>query len=399
MKKIILILIVGCFMVSAVQAVHWTFDEQGSGTATTPGDIIIDVDDPPDPNGTLHGSFLTVLDTGDTATPTYAPSDPRYNPFGSSLAFDADYDMRLVIDDVNAVDVDLDTNWTLEADVFLSSDGVDPLIHEDGFMYKTGSSGAWWLRFDDDNGRTNGWFFNYPSADSGFKADSGTPVGYDQWVHVAIVRDAAASEFRIYHNYDLVLTDLDEALGASFVNDGLAGPLTIGTIDPGTPGVYTKKRFNGAIDFIKISDTALDPADFVQPIGTPTDPNAPDGATLVPLDQVFTWTPISGQTILSQTVTLSDTPDLSNVLETISPAGNSVTFASLEKGKTYYWAVDTLLDFGTDGTWLQPGEVWSFSTPACVFGLAEGDLDDNCTVNIVDFSIMAGNWLRTDEYE
>ena len=383
MKKTLFLLIFMCCRLNAIQAgvvAYWTFDENAPGTATSAGDVMLDVSG--------NGLNLVIADTGDS-NPIYTASDPRYNPLGAAISLDRNYDQRLILD---AGAVNIDPNCTIEALVYMQ--GV--FTEEYGLMQKSGTNGQWWMRFDKNNGRTNFLANNYPSPDSAFKVGSGDAAGVNQWVHIAVVRDGIAGEWRVYHNYNLVLTSVDAAAGASLDNNGALIPFQIGTIDSSN----SAKRFNGAIDFIRISNTALEPADFVQPMGNASSPDPIHEARLVPLNQVFSWIPISDSyTVISQTVTLSDSPDMNNVLEAISPVGNSATFSTLEKGKTYYWAVDTLLDFGDVGTWIQSGEVWVFQTPGCVFGLEEGDLNGDCIVNFDDFAIMASNWLRADEFE
>jgi len=36
--------------------------------------------------------------------------------------------------------------------------------------------------------------------------------------------------------------------------------------------------------------------------------------------------------------------------------------------------------------------------PECVFGIEDGDLTGDCSIDFADFAIFAENWLRSQEY-
>ena len=62
----------------------------------------------------------------------------------------------------------------------------------------------------------------------------------------------------------------------------------------------------------------------------------------------------------------------------------------LDWNTEYFWRIDEIFAVGDPVV----GDVWSFTpgTPVCEYVL-EGDVDNNCVVNLEDFAAMAGSWL------
>ncbi|AQQ09116.1 hypothetical protein L21SP3_00916 [Sedimentisphaera cyanobacteriorum] len=391
MKKNMFTLVLGCFFASFVQAgvvAYWTFDEKDPGTQATLGETVLDTSG--------NGINLEVTAKSDPNM-TFVEGNPDYNPFGSAVYFFPPSTGQVLIPAAGGPSFDLGVDYTIECLIWLAG----PITTENGFLAKRGLPGEYWYRFDEPNGRPNFLAREYVKdgevLNSGGKVASENGIGAEQWTHVAWVRDSVTEEYRVYLDGELVLTEHDELAGVSYENDGSVHPVQIGAMDPDYDSAA--KRFHGKIDFIKVSDEALSVEEFVQPIGKPSDPDPASNSVMVPIDKVFGWSSIEGQNIISETVNLSDTEDMSNVLESAVADGNSISFSNLQKGQTYYWRVDTLIDFGDDGTTIIEGDVWSFNTPSCVITTEEGDLDGNCSVDMLDFSILAENWLRSNEYE
>jgi hypothetical protein len=124
----------------------------------------------------------------------------------------------------------------------------------------------------------------------------------------------------------------------------------------------------------------------------PSDPAPAHLSTDVPLDQVFTWAPVSGTPIESQAVVLALDSGMQDVVGTYPAVDNSVTIPDLRNNTVYYWRVDS------DGT---EGVVWMFSTESCIDGpgFTEGDINEDCKVDFKDFYILAANWLTSGSHE
>jgi hypothetical protein len=208
-----------------------------------------------------------------------------------------------------------------------------------------------------------------------------TDIRDGQWHHVAGVRDRANGKLKIY--IDGVLDMEGDDTTAAIIPTGY---FVVGGFD-----ADANRDFVGNIDFVKVTRSALTPAEFVQPLPLPSAPDPVDGATGLPSGEyILSWTPADG--MISQRVLFGTDSSMQDVA-TVSAGGNTAT-VQLEPAAVYYWTVETQIAEG----WYR-GPVWSFSSPACAFGFSEGDLNGDCRIDLDDFFIMASNWLRRDEYE
>jgi hypothetical protein len=213
---------------------------------------------------------------------------------------------------------------------------------------------------------------------------------YDQWHHVAVVRNTTASTISLY--IDGVL---DKSAADATVSLGDISPDGYLAVAGFSNYTSTARNFNGSIDFVKVTRAALTPAEFVQSFALPTNPDPANDANNIPLNYTFSWTPITGATITSQTVKVATDQYMQQIVKTVTATGNSVIVTGLENNKRYYWRVDTIGSDST-GAFNREGEIWFFNTPECLLTAADGDLDGDCIINFKDFSIMAGNWLASE---
>ena len=193
--------------------------------------------------------------------PLTVAGDPKYsNVSPTALHFDGVDDMVRIADNANSLtDFAATDSFTLEADFRTTAhatgdaDGSGPLISKD-----VGSgSPSFWLRVE--NGHVH--FF----IDDGTNTSSitgATLVSDGAWHHVAAVRDVADDELLLYVDQHLDGTVADTTTG-SFAN---GNDTLIGAFNASSPGT---KRFLGDIAFARVSEGALLPADFVQPVPEP----------------------------------------------------------------------------------------------------------------------------------
>jgi len=223
--------------------VQLNFDEQASGAA-------------PSTNGFLKDSRGYGYDGTASNGPTYVEGDPRYNN-GAALRFTGGTD-EVRIDDVGVSILDFaqEDSFTLEA-VFKTSDhsgnsanSTGPLISKD-----LGSNQpSYWLRVQDSKVR---FLVSDNSGSSSLFSD--VDVNDNEWHHVAAVRDAEAGTLSLYIDYVFAGSVADTTTG----DFGNASDLLIGAFNDSSG--TTNKQFNGDIDFVRISQAALDPLSFIQP--------------------------------------------------------------------------------------------------------------------------------------
>jgi hypothetical protein len=128
----------------------------------------------------------------------------------------------------------------------------------------------------------------------------------------------------------------------------------------------------------------------VPPLPTNPDPNNFD--LDVPIDKTLSWDPVPNATISYQGVVISEDKTLADANDIVA-SGNSLD-VYLKNSRRYYWRVDTE---GTEGgsPFSREGTVWTFETAPCVDGpgFTDGDVNEDCQVNVKDLAIIAKNWL------
>ncbi|MFI4912816.1 MAG: LamG-like jellyroll fold domain-containing protein [Sedimentisphaeraceae bacterium JB056] len=218
--------------------------------------------------------------------------------------------------------------------------------------YLTETSRELWWRIEGGNLRFGNYAGGWASANT-----TGINFFDAQWHHLAIRFTATTTgraDVDMFVDYELVLSY--EGGYTSFTGTG--GSLYIGNFQQMTSDMV------GGMDFFKISDTALDVSDFVQIVPKPTNPFPEDGSVNNATTGVsLSWDQIAGVTVSSNTVTVSRTADMNNIVESFNiTSGNSVNLDVLGGAATYFWRVDTVGTDPNDYAVDQEGDVWSFST-------------------------------------
>lgn len=375
---------------------YWKFDNGTPGTSIDPNAKIID--------SSGNGRNLLAVSVSSTAAAGY---DNPCAFYGSGASFSNNKGMMLnlmpgyVYADssiAGSVPVLPSSNGdvTIEAVIKAVNGGtgktsaifsIMPLSDTD-FWYGVDKTDQFYFRVND----TGFLRFTFANAGTVISATGVTNLHDDTWHHVAAVRNTATGKLLLY--IDGVLNkdvnDTTTALGDMFP-DGYA---SVGGFS--NYPTSTVRNFNGNIDFVKVTHAAFSPAQFVQAFALPTNPNPVNGVTGVPINYTFSWTPITGATITSQTVKIATDQYMQNIVKTVTASGNSAAITGLENNKTYYWRVDTV-GSDTNGAFSRQGTIWSFNTPSCTVTVEMGNLfDEDCIIDFKDFAIMANNWLLSE---
>ena len=219
------------------------FDEQTSGTAPSTSHYLLD-------------SRGYGLDGTASNGPTYVEGDPRYAN-GAALRFTGGTD-EVRIDDINnsILDFEAEDSFTLEA-VFKTSAHSGTTANESGpLLSKDIGSGlpSYFLRIQDSRVR-----FLISDNDALSSLYSDVEVNDGEWHHVAAVRDVDAGTISLYIDYEFAGSVADNTTG----DFGNASDLLIGSFNDSSG--TTNKQFVGDIDFVRISQAALNTLEFVQP--------------------------------------------------------------------------------------------------------------------------------------
>lgn len=372
---------------------YWKFDNVAAGTVIDPNAKILD--------SSGNARHLRAVSVSTTAAAQY---DNPCAAYGSGASFKNNKGMMLNLtpgylfpDGAYAAATPVlpasNGNITIEAVVKINSgtatgSGIFTVmpLSETNTWAGLDKTDGFYFRVNDSTGYLRFTFCN----DTTSCTATGSTSVYGAWHHVAAVRDTTAGTLNLYIDgvLDKTVTDTTVALGDMFPD----GCLSVGGFEC---FANTSRNVSGNIDFVKVTRAALTPSQFVQSFAIPTNPNPVSGATGIPLAYTFSWTPITGATITSQTVKVATDQYMQNIIKTVTATGNSAGITGLENNKTYYWRVDTV-GSDTNGAFSRQGEIWSFSTPNCLLTTADGDLNGDCIVDFKDFAVMAGNWLASE---
>jgi hypothetical protein len=126
-----------------------------------------------------------------------------------------------------------------------------------------------------------------------------------------------------------------------------------------------------------------------------TSPTPADASEDIPSNTVFKW--VANEEAQSHDVYLGTDRNAVANATTSSPefqgsvAESSFGPVSLKGGATYFWRIDTILPSET-----YKGNIWQFTTlPACYHTLT-GDLNQDCSVNLLDLAIVSEEWMRSE---
>jgi hypothetical protein len=358
------------------------------GTVLDEGDMILD--------SSVHGRHLyTQYAIEDAMLSNYGNPAAAY---GSGSSYEGYGDARMQLYPGydfggniagSPIKVPADGDLTIEAVVRFNDDKNDmglifSNVSDANTAYWYGNQSQIWFRAQVD-GKIRIWM---QATDGSYSWTESTTNVYDgQWHHVAAVRDTTAGVIKVY---------IDHAEEGSVIDTMTAdiNPPSSYMVLGGFPH-RDDRNVEGSIDFVKVTRAALTPAAFEQPKDLPAHPDPVDYATGIPTTYTLGWTPIPNATITSQSVVLATDPYIQEIVATIAASGNTAQMTDLTKSTNYYWRVDTE-GSDADGSFIRQGPVWNFRSISCLVKVSEGDLNEDCTIDLLDFAIMASNWLRSE---
>jgi len=348
---LIVLMFLCCNIVNADTVAYWQFDDNEPGSTTTLGERVVD-----------SSGYGRDLWTGETTAslPTYQPSNPMYGD-GASIGLTAGVDELYfepnhVFSDGGsnagtAIDFGSTESFTIEAMVRIPATTtstkllaiVQKIATVGGFYYRFATSTSMTFSVTDVNNVGTNWTL------------TGLANCYDgNWHHIAAVRDAANGKLIMYLDY--------AQIGEKTISLGAFTGTAKWWI--GAMSASSTREFIGSIDFIRISNAALLPADFIR--SKAYDPSPADRAYDVAIPSVtLGWTPTSGTgvTVSSQVVEVAVDSNFENIIETFNLDGTatSATLTPIAASRGYYWRVNTTgIDNGTSFT--EQGVTWYFQT-------------------------------------
>ena len=228
------------------------------------------------------------------------------------------------------------------------------------------SKGEWnasyGIRLDDQGGRLRevNWRGRGPAAPApGNSLNSVTALPEDEWVHVAVTFDVAASG----NNQKIFINGIVDAENRSTT------PLSSNTADVRlfAEGYANTNRFvfGGMLDDVRIYNTALAESEIPAIMKGRSEalafaPNPDDGVSDVPRDSLLSWKP--GKFAAQHNVYFGES--FEDVNNATGPTDAGLTATSYEAGRfdfgqTYFWRVDEVN--ATPDKTVFKGEVWSFT--------------------------------------
>ncbi|WOO41654.1 sialidase family protein [Rubellicoccus peritrichatus] len=215
---------------------YWRLNEQAAGSAASLTAAAI-LDSYPDGDGfnmTVEGPI------------NYTAGDSNYGG-KPALAFEGTQRLSILDSDTShKLDFGRNDSFTLEASIRVPADsGLTGLIVGKDFA---ANAPSWWFR-------VQGGKLRFLVSDGPQEPNVMTPQKIDdgEWHHVAAVLDRSAKTMSIYVDYALAVSGTDTTV--SSLHNSKA--ITIGMANTGGT------RFNGDIDFVRISNSALAPEDFI----------------------------------------------------------------------------------------------------------------------------------------
>ena len=264
---------------------------------------------------------------------------------GFAQEFDGTGDYALVPDNAS---LDITSAITLAAWIKPSALGTQYIIKKstqgltDGYELSLSSAGKVFVRF------------NQITSGSTYRLDSSTPYPTDgnTWMHIAATFDG--TNIKLYIDGTQEGEDLTGP-GSIAVNDL---SLSIGAQNDGA------RKFNGAIDDVRIYNYALSLAEIEALTTTWIPPEAPvllspaDMSTGISTAPTLAWNASTGA--VSYHVEVSTDSDFSNIVYNQSGiVTTSVQVSGLKKNAIHYWRVNATSGTGGISDW---SSIWSFTT-------------------------------------
>jgi hypothetical protein len=363
---------------------HWKFDDKSPGSTTTAGERVVDSSG----NGRdLYAGTGSSLPTFGQPSPLYGQSAAISLTTGSDeLIFAPGHEFASGEPAGDNMEFGAEDNFTIEAAIYSPSSNQNT----SGIFYGiiasqcSVSGKEVWLRLT-DVGRLQFWVKDGTTSSS-IMSPTGFSLHDNSWHHVAAVRNSiGTNKLRLYVDYILVAE----------VNDNTVDSLTSDTTwYVGSFPNSSTREFNGRIDFLCVSRGSLPPERFITPSQYASNPWPINGATKVSQNCTLTWMPLDTGVNMSQMVKIAADAAMQDIILNASVAGNtaSLNLTGLEFGKTHYWRIDT--DWtNSGGAYTQIGNVWNFTVVKCLMQAADGDLNNDCIVDMLDLKVLMNNWL------
>ena len=220
-------------LANAADSVFYTFDELAIGSTLANGSSVADT----------SGS-------GNNATAHGGPTVVAGRLGGSALDFRGGQHL------LAGLDLDLDGSWTLETQIKTDASHGAYIIARDSHAsaqmefrvnaHQGGKLGLKWQAPNNPDGRLESW-------------NQGPSISDNEWHHVAISVDAGSKTMKVYVDS----AEVNTVTNAGFTGDGGGNwkDAYIGNFSaPSGGGVL-----HGSMDFLRITDSVLGPADFYVP--------------------------------------------------------------------------------------------------------------------------------------
>ena len=223
-------------LANAANSVFYTFDELAIGSTLAEGSSVADTSGNSN-NATAHGG----------------PTVVAGRLGGSAVDFRGGQHLL--------TGLDLDGSWTLETQIKTDASHYAYIIARDSHgsaqmefrvnAHQGGKLGLKWQAPNNPDGRLESW-------------NQGPSISDDEWHHVAVSVDAGSDTMKVYVDS----TEVRSVTNAGFTGDGGGNwkPAYIGNFSgPSAGGVL-----DGSMDFLRITDSVLGPADFFSGVPEPS---------------------------------------------------------------------------------------------------------------------------------
>ncbi|MFI4910174.1 MAG: LamG-like jellyroll fold domain-containing protein [Sedimentisphaeraceae bacterium JB056] len=274
------------------------------------------------------------------SSPEYSTESSVSAPGSTSLRFSTEGGYVLV-GNSSIYQFSENTSRTVEFFVCRSGNGFDPSSTEFVMSKDYGTTNGWDMYFNRNTGLLNFRIRNHIISSVTDFTDGG-------WHHVAVTHAANSATYELFVDYRKE-AELS-GYGSGSVSEG---PLYIGS----GYGWQSLRSFNGYIDEVRFSDTALSTFEFLKvEIETASFPKPGNTTVVSGLTPTLEW--IAGSSAVTHSVYFGTSADsLAYQTETSSL---SWTTPVLKPATTYYWRIDAVNSSSQDSPWT--GDVWSFTT-------------------------------------
>ena len=191
-----------------------------------------------------------------SASSASAPSAPASTPNAGSISFDGT-SQRIFINDYPSLQ--LVHSMTLEAWI-----DTNTISAAEGVILFRGDDrgGLDPYKLEVINGGATAKFQITNASDQ--SASVSAPIVKNQWVHVAGTLDDATGSIKLYVNGALAASSTTTIRPLGTLDSSQTPGVAIGGLQSDNPAL-NKTYFNGLIDEVRISDTALTPSQFLVP--------------------------------------------------------------------------------------------------------------------------------------